>query len=135
MANIKDIAAFRAKFSAFADLDDTPIAAVLNTADVYLDPAKWSGRDFATARMYWAAHMLSLQQQNLANSTIDGTGLSDLYVKSIRFGERLVTFQQRQSFEQAEAGMGPGEIMLTATPYGQFYLQLRSRNIITVAII
>jgi hypothetical protein len=135
VATVEDIIAFKARFSEFAKLSDPPIAAVLNTADVYLDDVMWSPRDFPLARMLWAAHLLTLQQTVAANSTIDGTGMSDLFVRSIRFGDRTVTFEQRQSFMSAQAGMEPGEILLSSTTYGQLFLQLRSRNIIPVTIV
>lgn len=140
MATPKDLFLFRGKFTEFATTNDGDIAAVLNTADMFLDPVAWgtdpaSVSDFNLARMYWSAHWLSLVQQQVANATIDGTGMSDLFVRQISIGERRVAFQQRKSFEKIEEAAGPGEAMLSNTIYGQMYLQLRARNFPLVAIV
>jgi len=139
MATAQDIRAFKARFSDFKLTDDASIAAVLNTADVFLDPRVWpSARDFALARMYWAAHLLSLMQMNSANATLSGGAggsSADLFVREIHIGERTVMFQQRRTFEKSDTGTGPGEEMLTATLYGQLFIQLRTRNFPLVMVL
>jgi hypothetical protein len=137
MATSQDIYAFRGRFPELT-ATDAQIAAVLNTADIWLENnSQWSTRDFNLARQYWAAHLMVMQQMQGSGSTseIAGVSLADMYVSSVKIGERTVTFQQRQSLANAEANAGPGETMLSATMYGQLFLQLRARNIIPVAIV
>jgi hypothetical protein len=135
MATATDIAAFRSQFSEITPVTDPQIAAVLNVTDVIVQPALWpSAKDYVLARMTYAAHLLTLVLMNTANATIDGTGMSDLFVSSIGFGERHVSFSRR-TFEGVEGMVGPGENLLPTTIYGQLYLQLRNRNIVAVAIV
>jgi hypothetical protein len=135
MAKATDIFAFRSQFPEFASVKDADIATVLNTADIYLDSTMWSSTDFPLARMYWVAHMLTLQQMQGASIELGGTGMADLFLRQIRIGERTVSFGQRQFAKAAAAGAGPGEEMLSYTYYGQMFIQLRTRNIIPIAII
>lgn len=138
MAKAQDIFAFRSQFPEFASIKDADLAAVLNTADIYLDADMWSARDFPLARMYWVAHMLTLSQQQAAIiSTTDGGsgGSFDLYLHSIRIGERTISFSQRKAFESSATTSGPGEQMLSYTYYGQMFIQLRTRNIIPIAVV
>jgi Protein of unknown function (DUF4054) len=135
MASSHDVFAFRAQFPEFATVKDADLAATLNTADVFLDASQWSPRDFATARMYWVAHMLTLQQMQGASVELGGTGMADLFLRQVRIGERTVGFGQRQFAKAAASGAGPGEEMLAYTYYGQLFVQLRSRNIIAIAVV
>ena len=137
MATAQDIAAFRGQFAEFSSVNDPDIAAIMNTVDVLIDGRKWPNQlDFAKARMQLAAHMIILQQQQASNSVGAGTGLglSDLFVRQIRFGERNVSFQQRKGFTDS-ANSAPGEAMLGLTTYGQTYEILRARNIPAIAVI
>jgi hypothetical protein len=86
------------------------------------------------AVMFWAAHFLSLKQMQLASVEFGGTGASDLFIRQISFGERHISFGQRQYEQAAEKMLGPGEQMLLSTIYGMAFIQLRSRNVIPVAI-
>lgn len=135
MAKSADVFAFRAQFPEFSSVKDADIAATLNTADIFLDPNQWSTRDYALARMYWVAHMLTLQQMQGASIELGGTGMADLFLRQIRIGERTVGFGQRQFAKGAASTAGPGEEMLSYTYYGQLYLQLRARNIIAIAVV
>lgn len=138
MASAKDIYAFRGRFAEL-NATDAQIAAVLNTADIWLEQnSQWSTKDYALARMYWAAHLLVMQKIHGTNlsTSIAGVSLADMYVSNVKIGEREVQFQQRQLVgNKANDGVGIGEIMLASTIYGQLFLQLRSRNIIPVAIV
>lgn len=135
MAKSADVFAFRAQFPEFASVKDADVAATLNTADVFLDASLWSVRDFATARFYWVAHMLTLQQMQGASVELGGTGEADLFLRQVRIGERSVGFGQRNTAKGSTSGSGPGEDMLAYTNYGQLFVQLRSRNIIPIAVV
>lgn len=135
MAKAQDVFAVRSQFPEFSQVSDADIAAVLNTADIYLDPTQWSTTDFPVARLYWVAHMLTLQQMQGASVELGGTGMADLFLRQVRIGERTIGFGQRQFAKAAASGSGPGEEMLSYTYYGQFFIQLRTRNIIPIAIV
>lgn len=135
MAKSADIFAFRSQFPEFSSVKDADIATILNTADIYFDGSQWSADDFGLARMYWAAHMLTLSQMQGASIELGGTGMADLFLRQVRIGERTVGFGQRQFAKAAAAGAGPGEEMLSYTYYGQMFIQLRTRNIMPIAII
>lgn len=138
MAKSQDVFAFRAQFPEFVNVADADLATILNTADIYFDATLWSPTDFPLARLYWVAHMLTLAQQQASTINIAGggsVGLSDLFLRQIRIGERTIGFGQRQFAKAAAAGAGPGEEMLSYTYYGQFFLQLRARNIFPIAIV
>jgi Protein of unknown function (DUF4054) len=142
MASSQDIFAFRAQFSEFSASTDADIAAVINTADVFLDPAGWnSAGDFAAAKMFFAAHMLFLMAaqaaQGQSSVETEGTGFGDLFVRTIRIGERMVSFGQRTLFQNMTSSSegGPGDAMLQLTYYGQLYEKLRARSFPAVAIV
>jgi|SRR5215831_3412115 len=139
MATSRDIFAFRARFSEFTGVTDADIAAVLDTADVFLDEGAWDvgSPDFPRAKEYFAAHMMSLLQTTKANIETGGSGagFSDLFVRQIRIGERAMGFGQRQAFNNASENAGPGDMMLDLTYYGQLYEKLRARNFPAVAIV
>jgi hypothetical protein len=145
MSLSQDIIAFKAAYPDFATNSDADIAAVFNTADVFLDPSVWiRPQDFAKARQLWVAHMLTLSRM-LGNSmliggsstTTSGGGLTDLFVRNIKIGERNVSFDRRQltSTNRTSTGTGPGEDELLLTLYGQLFLQLRQRNFPLVMVL
>jgi hypothetical protein len=135
MAATQLIYQFRSRFPEFASVLDADIAMALDTGAVWLDQAKWTVRDYPLALLYFAAHYLSLQQQELASVQFGGVGESDLYLRSISIGERHVTFAQRKYITAAEKMLGPGEQMFLLTIYGQYFIQLRSRNIFPIAVV
>ena len=149
MATAQDIIAFKAAYSEFSTDSDATIAAVFNTADVFLDASVWiSQRDFAKAKQLWVAHILTLKNLMGASLSMAGAsststtasgGLTDLFVRSIKIGERLVSFDRRQllntSRGSVSTGTGPGEDNLLLTLYGNLFLQLRQRNFPLVAIV
>lgn len=135
MATGQQIYAFRSRFPEFDKIDEPDISAALDNAATWVDPLVWSPSDVDTARKLYAAHLLALKQLQLSSSQYSGAGLTDIYVQSIGFGERRVTFGQRNFATNAEKSLGPGEQMLLSTLYGLQYVQLRSRNVIPVAII
>lgn len=137
MASAQDLSAFRSKFSALATVDDASIAGQLDVVDVEIgDGNNWpSQTDFAMARLALCAHFVMLDQQQAADVELGGIGMSDMYVRTIRFGERMTAFAQRKAFESVETMSGPGETLLSSTSYGQLFIRLRARNIIPVAIV
>src|SRR5580765_4529655 len=120
MALNREIIAFKANFPTFSDAKDADVAAVLNTASVMVkDDGTYTSSDYPLALNYYAAWLLSLVMEQSANVSIGGTGMSDIFVSSIRFGERTTHFQQRQSFGKIEQTAGPGEALLAANVWGQ----------------
>jgi hypothetical protein len=136
MATAADVNAFRASFIELSMASDPQIAEALNMVDVMLGSGvNWaSPADFALARKLYTAHLLTLQLMQIASDSDGGVGLSDLFVQQIRFGERHVTFGQRQAFNKSEAA-DPSDAILYTTTHGQLFLQLRDRNIIPVMLI
>jgi hypothetical protein len=135
MASATDIGVFRSRFPEFSTVADADVSTNLNTADVFLDATMWPSQpDFALARMFLGAHFLILQQQEIANATVDGTGLSDLFVRQIRFGERAIGFAQRK-VPNAAQDVAPGEDQFDATYYGEYFILLRHRNLMGVSIV
>lgn len=121
----------RSRFPEFSTVKDANVQAAIEMAKVWVDPKVWSTTDYPDAVIYWAAHWLSLQAQQLASTEAGG---ADIFVSGIDFGERHVTFSQR-SVSKNSGTIGPGEELLSQTIYGQLYLMLRSRNIIPVMIV
>jgi hypothetical protein len=139
-ASNADIAQFKSQFKEFSSVGDAQVAAAYNITDVILDSSVWSSaRDFAMARLQLTAHMLAMAIQGtmFAASGIGG-GVLGLYMSSIRFGERDVSFGTRPTLGVASTAIGTldvGELNLVDTMYGQTYLLLRNRNIVPVAIV
>lgn len=137
MATAQDMAAFRSKFESLSSVNDASIAGMFDMVDVEIGIGdNWANQaDFQLARLALCAHFVIMDQMQIATFALGGIGMSDLFVRSIRFGERLVAFQQRKAFENVEQSAGPGETLLSSTPYGQQYIRLRDRNIIPIAIV
>jgi hypothetical protein len=139
-ASNADIAQFRSQFKEWSSVSDAQVAAAYNVADIIMDSTVWpSQRDFAMARLQLAAHLLAMSTQGtmFAASGLGG-GVLGLYMSSIRFGERDVSFGTRPIFGTAGSAIGTldvGELNLVDTMYGQTYLLLRNRNIIPVGIV
>ena len=135
MATTADIASFRSNFSELSDASDAQIAGAINVTDVMLgDGLNWpSQRDFTLARLCYIAHQVTLQLVQGANAA-GGTGFSDIYVDSIRFGERNIRYAQRQGAVDS-SGMDAQTAILATTNPGQMFLELRDRNIFPVALV
>lgn len=135
MTTSAEIYAFRSQFPELEEASDPDIATALKVAALWVDPALWDEADCAQAKLFWAAHFLSLQQQQLASAQIGGAGASDTFVRSIGIGERRVMFGERGSLAKGESMMGPGDALLNRTVYGMLYLALRARNVPAVAVV
>lgn len=97
---------FAARFPEFEDIDDDLLAACLAEASRQVDES-WLEADFKTAILYYTAHLMQTSE-----GAYDSGGL-----KSFSVGPISVTF-----------GDAKGNIDLTATSYGQNYLQLLRQN-------
>lgn len=134
MSTSPEVFRFRSRFPEFDDpANDPDISAAIDAAKRWIDPTIW-GRDYDEAWMLWAAHALSLRQMQLASNSLGGTGATDLFIRSVGFGERRVQFGQRK-YGSGSASSAPGEDLLGYTLYGMEYLMLRARNIPGVATI
>lgn len=133
MTTSGDIVQFRAKFYTLK-ATEADIAMALTMTEDFMDPVVWPSKtDYAAARFYLAAHLLTLQLQQ--KSTVGGQPSMDLILNQVSFGERRVGYQQRFGMAKRVEYAAPGEAALELTIYGQAYLQLRARNIIPVAVI
>jgi len=126
---------FRQWFPEFSTVDDISISQSLMVAGLWIDPSKWSKKDYPMAILYWAAHWTQLLQTQLATMEIAGTGSTDIFLRQVRMGERSFSFQQRSGQKQVEAMAAPGESLLSQTIYGQLFIQLRARNIPAVMVV
>lgn len=135
MATTQQIFQFKSRFPEFETAADADVSSALDTSALWIDPAVWSINDYAQALALWAAHFLTLKQIQLASVQFGGTGSSDIYVRSVSFGERRVVFDARSGSSYGEKMLGPGEQLLLQTIYGQMYITLRARNVIPVAIV
>jgi hypothetical protein len=126
---------FRERFPEYENISNRDIVLALQVADLFVDPNKWNPADVQDARRFFAAHFLSLKQQQLASVQIGGAGSMDLFIRSVGFGERRVMFGERTAMVKGEVKLGAGEAMLNYTVYGMMYLQLRARNIPSVVVV
>lgn len=130
-----NIFAFRSRFPEFNSVDDGVILNYLDFATTQLDKETWDiGTDYEKGMLYLTAHLVSKHQQ-LAAQSADGSGATDLYVSSIHFGERTVSFGRRGEADSQLGALGVGERALDDTLYGQMFLMLRSRCVIPVVIV
>jgi hypothetical protein len=132
-----DATQFKARFPEFSAIGDPLIEALLEEASLFADE-RWQDADRRVAVLHLAAH--AAQQSRLAQlqfgTSSEGSSEEDdesmMYVKTIRFADREVTWDRKSSSsssklfvdQTAKAG-SPYE----ATIYGQTYLRLRERNI------
>jgi hypothetical protein len=135
MATTADIISFRSNFAELNSATDAQIASSINVTDVMLgDGTNWpSQKDFALARLMYIAHQVTLQLVQAANAA-GGTGFADIYVDSIRFGERNIRYAQRKGVID-NTNLDVEEAILATTNPGQMFLELRERNIIPVALV
>lgn len=130
-----NIFAFRNRFPEFKDVDEPIILNYMDFATTQLDKETWDlENDYERGILLLAAHLVSKHLQLAAQSS-DGSGATDLFVSSIHFGERTVSFGRRGEADSTVGALGVGERALDDTMYGQMFLQLRSRNVIPVVLI
>ncbi len=136
-----NLPAFRARFPEFVNVKDADVQAALDDALAEIEEPRWSAKDYPRAVFFFAAHHLALGIGQSGGTTGGDTGEafdvpSDVFVRSIGFGERRVMFGERQKVG-AGGGYkyGPGEAVFEQTYYGQRYLTLRERNIIAARLV
>jgi hypothetical protein len=135
VATTQDVFSLKARFGEFSTVPDAALTSAFNVVDMLLDSRVWTNLvDFVNARLFYAAHLATIQQMQLANSA-NGIGTADLYMSSITFGERSVAFGRRLNFGEQKGLAGSGEEMLSMTTYGQLFLQLRNRNIVPIMVV
>lgn len=126
--------AFKDSVPEFARIKDSLLISTLNEATVWVDKPAWDPKDYPWALMYMAAHLLATQRANApGGGAVSGLD-NELYISSVSFGDRRVSFAKRFSGGGKDAlEVLTGE--LESTRYGQQYLALQRRNFPAVAII
>lgn len=129
-----NVFAFRSRFPEFKTVPSDTVTFMLEYAATQLSKDVWTiGNDYELGILYLTAHMVSKWQQTQANAS-DGSGATDLFVQSIHFGERSVSFGRRGDSDSKVGALGLGEKGLDDTLYGQMFLNLRQRNVPSIAI-
>ena len=145
------VAEFRAVFPEFAEASDAQVQFYLDTAMQWID-VYWYPIDAKLAVLYAAAHYLTLQDRasggELLSDDSSGTGggvttdpeVGKIWVKSVRFRDRQVTYDRVGAASEKQTGKGGGSTAASeefwgSTPYGQMYLALLRRNVPHVAVV
>ena len=143
---------FRALFPEFSEVSDERIQVNIDIAMLWVDTF-WDPRDAKVATMYAAAHYLSLHDQ-AAGGAISGGGdeggsggggvvdpeLGKIWVKSVRFRDRQVTYDRVSLSDQKSSSSGGGTSSSSSefwesTKYGEIYLSFVRRNAPHIAVI
>jgi len=142
---------FRKAFPEFASATDDQIQFAIDTGMTWVD-TWWFWPDAKYAVMYAAAHYLTLHDRasgGKITSGDDGSGggsgpvidpeAGKVWVRSIRFRDRSITYDRVSGAADAQAGSGgvstsAGEFW-ESTPYGQMLLSYRRRNVPHIAVI
>ena len=134
MALNREIIAFRARFPSFVAAKDADIAAAINTAGAMVkDDGTYTDSDYPLALDYYAAWLLALMSNQSASVNIGGSGMSDVFVNQIHFGERTTVFQQRQPGQRAQTTAT--EALMLTNSWGILFLQIRDRNVPPIMVI
>jgi len=146
------VAEFRALFPEFAGVSDERIQVNLDIAMMWVDTF-WNPYDAKVAVMYAAAHYLSLHDQAaggaISGGDEGGSGgggvvdpeLGKIWVKSVRFRDRQVTYDRVSLSDQKSSSSGGGNTSSAssefweATKYGEIYLSYVRRNAPHIAVI
>jgi len=145
------IAEFRAAFPEFAGATDAQIQMAIDTAMTWVD-VWWFWPDAKLAVMWAAAHYLWLQDKASGGLITGGSGTGGgtppvidseaglIWVKSVRFRDRQVTYERVSGAGEASGGGGSSttvsaEEFWNSSPYGPMYLSFLRRNVPHVAVI
>ena len=147
------IAEFRAVFPEFAWASDEQVQFYIDTAMQWID-VWWFPIDAKLATMYAAAHLLSLHDKTSDGVLSSGSGgsgggggttpvdpeIGKIFVKSVRFRDRMVSYERVGMGDQQQAGGGGSEVAASdefweSTGYGQIMLSFRRRNVPHIAVI
>ena len=139
-ATSQDVISFKARYPAFASFLDPDIANAFSLADLFTDPNNWTPSVYAAARQLWVANQLTVQRM-MGGLQVPGalsssiTAVGDLFVRERRFGERAVSYDQRNIFKQIAASAGTADLALSLTIFGIQYMALRDRTFPAVTIV
>ena len=140
---------FRKAFPQFSTATDDQIQMAIDTGMTWVD-VWWFWPDMKMAVMYAAAHYLTLNDRASGGAITGGGGTGGggsvtdpdvglIWVKSVRFRDRSVTYDRVGTDSSESASAGPGSSSATdfwkSTPYGQLYLSFLRRNAPHVAVI
>jgi hypothetical protein len=143
------VAEFRKAFPEFVDVPDDKIEFELFSAMQWVD-TYWSPIDAKLAVMYSAAHFISLHDDATGGaSSGDGSGsgggggtvdpeVGKIYVKTVRFRDRMVTYERVDASAQKDTSAGTGSDaseFWEGTYYGKRYLSFLRRNVPHIAVI
>lgn len=117
-------AEFKARFPDFASVDDTLVDLFIGESSSAVD-ASWIEADYQIARMFHAAHAMTLEGH--------GTSPQSKFAKMGDFS-RVKSGDLELQRSSAQAGSGAAGETLTKTTYGQRFLELRRRSFPGVAI-
>jgi hypothetical protein len=143
-----NVTEFRIVFPEFSEVSDEQLQFYIDTAMQWVDTF-WFPTDAKLAVMYAAAHYLSMQDRasggEITSGSEGGGGgsvvdpeIGKIWVKSIRFRDRSVTYDRvgaASEAQQATGGQASAAEFWEATPYGLIYLSFRRRNVAHVAVI
>lgn len=141
MAIEADVSSFRSRFPEFSAVADGTINTFLEYAKTQIDTVIWSVPDeYALGLLYLTAHHVSKYNQIQANisssAAVSGTGATDLFVQSVSFTDRSISFGRRTGDTDSRVGaLGVGERGLDDSLYGQMFLSLRSKIVFPIAVV
>jgi len=141
---------FRNAFPEFVSATDDQIQMAIDTGMVWID-TWWFWPDAKMAVMYAAAHYLYLHDKASGGMITGGGGtgggappvqdpeLGLIWVKSVRFRDRMVTYDRVGTNEGQQQASGSyttsSSKFWESSPYGNLYLSFLRRNVPHVAVI
>jgi len=147
------VAEFRNAFPEFSGATDGQVQTALDTGMLWIDTF-WFKPDDKMAVMYAAAHYLYLHDRASGGMITGGGGTGGgtppvidseaglIWVKSVRFRDRQVTYERVSGAAAGDSGGGSGETVTSSakdfwesSPYGQLYLSFQRRNVPHIAVI
>jgi Protein of unknown function (DUF4054) len=144
---------FREAFPEFDAVSDEQVQLYLDIGVSWVDLSFWNQQDAKVASMFAAAHYLWLHDMasggTLSSSGETGGGsgttpvdpeVGKIWVKSVRFRDRLVTYERVGMGAQSDTSGGGqkqanAEQFWESSPYGPIYESLRRRNVPHIAVI
>ena len=140
---------FRKAFPQFQSATDDQIQTAIDTGMTWID-VWWFWPDMKLAVMYAAAHYLTLHDRASGGLITGGGGTGGggaiedpdvglIWVKSVRFRDRSVTYDRVGTGKESSSGGGTTTTSATefwqGSPYGEMYLSFLRRNAPHVAVI
>jgi Protein of unknown function (DUF4054) len=128
---------FRSRFPEFNRVPDSIVELALAEALRAADET-WTEGDYATAVLYFAAHLVLLStRMGVGSDAASGGGAMGQAVRSVRYKDRAVQYYNvaGQSSGMGGGGNAPPADALDTTPYGQMYLMLVRRNVTSILVL